>query len=199
MPCVLEQLRYSGMLQTIQIRQQGFPVRLKFAHFSERYRCLIPGQVPRVSVYLVSCLAMLCLYSYYSCSCMVHITEWSFYSLNSSFCNVTHMRLDVTIGQWIASHQCASFEAYFLNLLKCQPSNLCVLQGAPSKEICRAVLERRKAGSASRGSYQLGLTKIFLKEALEQGLEEERYQTLSHSVVTLQCYVRGYLARRRWV
>ncbi|XP_050694860.1 unconventional myosin-XV-like isoform X6 [Eriocheir sinensis] len=117
MPCVLEQLRYSGMLQTIHIRQQGFPVRLRFSHFAERYRCLIPGQVPR---------------------------------------------------------------------------------GAPSKEICRAVLERRKSGGASRGSYQLGLTKIFLKEALEQTLEEERYQTLSHSVVTLQRFVRGYLARRRF-
>lgn len=59
------------------------------------------------------------------------------------------------------------------------------------------MLERRKAGSASRGSYQLGLTKIFLKEALEQTLEEERYQTLSFAVVTLQRYVRGYLSRRR--
>ncbi|KAF2345080.1 Myosin head motor domain, partial [Trinorchestia longiramus] len=47
MPCVLEQLRYSGMLQTIQIRQQGFPVRLPFALFAYRYRCLVPGQVPR--------------------------------------------------------------------------------------------------------------------------------------------------------
>ncbi|KAG7164398.1 Unconventional myosin-XV-like 2 [Homarus americanus] len=47
MPCVLEQLRYSGMLETIKIRQQGFPVRLRFNHFADRYRCLVPGQVPR--------------------------------------------------------------------------------------------------------------------------------------------------------
>ncbi|XP_064096637.1 unconventional myosin-XV-like isoform X2 [Macrobrachium nipponense] len=115
MPCVLEQLRYSGMLETIKIRQQGFPVRMRFLRFAERYRCLVPGQVPR---------------------------------------------------------------------------------GAPSKEICRVVLDRVCRGS--RGAYQLGTTKIFLREALEQTLEEERYKMLSHSVVTLQRHVRGYLARRRF-
>ncbi|XP_042230048.1 unconventional myosin-XV-like [Homarus americanus] len=115
MPCVLEQLRYSGMLETIKIRQQGFPVRLRFNHFADRYRCLVPGQVPR---------------------------------------------------------------------------------GAPSKEICRVVLDSVSRGT--RGAFQLGTTKIFLREALEQILEQERYKRLSHSVVTLQRHVRGYLARRRY-
>ncbi|XP_071526723.1 unconventional myosin-XV isoform X1 [Panulirus ornatus] len=115
MPCVLEQLRYSGMLETIKIRQQGFPVRMRFSHFSERYRCLVPGQVPR---------------------------------------------------------------------------------GAPAKEICRVVLDCVSRGT--RGSFQLGTTKIFLREALEQTLEEERYKRLSHSVITLQRHVRGYLTRRKY-
>jgi myosin-15 len=38
MPVVLEQLRYAGMLDTIKIRQSGYPVRVKFQQFVDRYR-----------------------------------------------------------------------------------------------------------------------------------------------------------------
>ena len=33
---VMEQLRYSGMLETISIRRAGFPIRIKFANFVDR-------------------------------------------------------------------------------------------------------------------------------------------------------------------
>ena len=41
LPVVLEQLRYTGVLETIRIRKLGFPVRLRFDQFVERYRCLL--------------------------------------------------------------------------------------------------------------------------------------------------------------
>ncbi|WAQ96708.1 MYO15-like protein [Mya arenaria] len=41
---VLDQLRYTGMLETIRIRKMGFPVRVKFHHFIERYRCVLRGE-----------------------------------------------------------------------------------------------------------------------------------------------------------
>lgn len=47
MPVVLEQLRYNGMLETVKIRKFGYPVRIKYLAFAQRYRCLLDGMVPR--------------------------------------------------------------------------------------------------------------------------------------------------------
>ena len=38
---VLEQLCYTGMLETIRIRKLGYPVRYKFYQFIQKYRTLI--------------------------------------------------------------------------------------------------------------------------------------------------------------
>lgn len=59
MPCVLQQLRYLGMLDTIRIRQRGYPVRLRFQHFVERYRHMLKSPLPRGTPYRDLCRSVL--------------------------------------------------------------------------------------------------------------------------------------------
>uniref|UniRef100_A0A3P8PIU7 Myosin X, like 1 n=1 Tax=Astatotilapia calliptera TaxID=8154 RepID=A0A3P8PIU7_ASTCA len=43
---VLNQLRYSGMLETVKIRRAGFPVRRTFKDFFSRYKIILKEKVP---------------------------------------------------------------------------------------------------------------------------------------------------------
>ncbi|XP_044253727.1 unconventional myosin-XV [Tribolium madens] len=117
MPVVLEQLRYAGMLDTIKIRQSGYPVRMKFQQFVERYRYLLSGVLPR---------------------------------------------------------------------------------GAPYRDLCRAILEQMPSTGAEGPDYQLGATRVFLRENLQRQLEIKRSDCLRDSAVVIQKHIRGYLARKNY-
>ena len=114
MPVVLEQLRYSGMLETIRIRKMGYPVRKKYQAFVEHYRCLIRGRIQR---------------------------------------------------------------------------------GVPTKEIARYILDQ---DPRERDNWQLGSSKVFMRESLEQKLEKQRLDIHEVAVLKLQQHVRGHLARRQF-
>lgn len=49
------------------------------------------------------------------------------------------------------------------------------------------------------GDFQLGSTKVFLRENLERVLEHERATILRHAAVILQRNIRGFLARKHYV
>ncbi|XP_010635730.1 unconventional myosin-XV isoform X1 [Fukomys damarensis] len=59
---VMAQLRYSGVLETVRIRKEGFPVRLPFQMFIDRYRCLVAlkHDLPANGDMCVSVLNRLC-------------------------------------------------------------------------------------------------------------------------------------------
>ncbi|ALC48392.1 CG40155, partial [Drosophila busckii] len=116
MPCVLQQLRYLGMLDTIQIRQRGYPVRLRFQHFVERYRQLLGAPLTR---------------------------------------------------------------------------------GTPYRELCRLLLEQLPRTGVEGPDYQLGATRVFLREALHRALESARTERLRLAALHIQRHVRGMLVRRQ--
>ncbi|VDK42367.1 unnamed protein product [Anisakis simplex] len=60
-----------------------------------------------------------------------------------------------------------------------------------AKKICKTVL-------GGKADFQMGKTKVFLKDAQELFLEQERERMLTARVVTIQRAVRGWLQRRRF-
>uniref|UniRef100_A0A0K8SUT5 Unconventional myosin-XV n=1 Tax=Lygus hesperus TaxID=30085 RepID=A0A0K8SUT5_LYGHE len=112
MPTVLEQLRYCGMLETIKIRKLGYPVRMRFMEFAQRYRYLLKKRLP--------------------------------------------------------------------------------MRSTPAREMSGMMLQ------PYQGEYQIGASRVFLRESLERKLEHERHEILNKAAVTIQCAMRGHLARRQY-
>lgn len=61
-------------------------------------------------------------------------------------------------------------------------------------KICSAVL-----GKSGKSDYQLGHTKVFLKDAHDLYLEQERDRVLTRKILILQRSIRGWVYRRRFL
>lgn len=110
--CVLLQLRYTGMLETVRIRQSGYPVRLLYTEFVQQYRILLK-------------------------------------------------------------------------------------QGLKSgKSDIRAFLERLQLNT---DNYQMGKTKIFMRETEKVNLDLVLHEEILKRIVTLQRWVRVWFARRSYL
>ncbi|MBN3287811.1 MYO10 protein, partial [Polyodon spathula] len=110
---VLNQLRYSGMLETVRIRRAGFPVRRNFLDFYTRYKVLMKN---------------------------------------------------MTVPEDV-------------------------------KEKCRSLLHTYDSTSAE---WQLGKTKVFLRESLEHKLENQREVEVYKAAMIIQAHVMGYMARKQY-
>lgn len=67
-----------------------------------------------------------------------------------------------------------------------------------NRELCRVILSTCSPEAETNGDYQLGTTRVFLREWLERELERERARVVRAAAVMMQKTVRGYLARRRY-
>ncbi|RWS12698.1 myosin-VIIa-like protein 2 [Dinothrombium tinctorium] len=64
---------------------------------------------------------------------------------------------------------------------------------------CRVVTAKICAAVLGKADYQLGKTKVFLKDAHDLFLEQERDRVLTRNIVTLQRAIRGWYYRRRFL
>ncbi|XP_035377707.1 unconventional myosin-X [Electrophorus electricus] len=110
---VLNQLRYSGMLETVKIRRAGFPVRMTFRDFLSRYTVILREK-------------------------------------------------------------------------------------RQTGEESRKISELLTVYSTSRKHWQLGKTKVFLKEVLEQRLEQERDDVRRAAGMVIRAHILSYVARKHY-
>ncbi|XP_056152663.1 unconventional myosin-XV [Lampris incognitus] len=110
---VSAQLRHAGILEIIHIRKEGFPIRITYSYFMERYGVLLGQRSAQVS----------------------------------------------------------------------------------DREQTVTLLEML---GAEEGQYQLGITKVFLKELLYQRVEDKWSSTQTWAAVTIQRNIRGFICRRNF-
>ena len=88
-------------------------------------------------------------------------------------------------------HTFMEFTERYRHLINgCPPAHKVDCRQATSK-ICAAVL--------GKADYQLGRTKVFLKDAHDLYLEQERDRVLTRKILVLQRCIRGWYHRRRFL
>nr|XP_033965593.1 unconventional myosin-X isoform X1 [Pseudochaenichthys georgianus] len=110
---VLNQLRYSGMLETVKIRRAGFPVRRTFKDFDSRYKRILKNK----------------------------------------------------------------------------------MSSDDEKQSCSELLSHY---DKTKTEWQLGKSKVFLKEALEQRLEKEREEVRRRAGMVIRAHILSYVARKQY-
>lgn len=73
------------------------------------------------------------------------------------------------------------------------------IEPAHKQEDCRVTTRLICKEVLKNADYQLGDTKVFLKDAHDLFLEQERDKVLTKRIVTLQKYIRGWYYRKRFV
>ncbi|XP_058637959.1 LOW QUALITY PROTEIN: unconventional myosin-XV [Onychostoma macrolepis] len=112
---VATQLRYSGILDTIRIRKEGYPIRVPFHKFLNRYKALLGMKKP------------------------------------------------------------------------------------PPPDGDNCIIMLMKLCPINKGDYQVGVSKLFLKENVHQLLESKRDRMMHVAALTLQRYVRMYFVRKNFL
>ncbi|XP_016057170.1 PREDICTED: unconventional myosin-VIIb [Miniopterus natalensis] len=178
----LQQLRYSGMMETVRIRKSGFPLRYTFQQFSQRFGLLLPSaaRLPLRDKFrqMTLCIAERCLGT---------DKEWKMGKTKIFLKDSQDTLLEVQRSQ--------ALEKAAISIQR-------VLRGYKyRKEFLRqrraaVTLQAGWRGYSSRRSFKLILLGFERLQAIARShLLARQYQAMRQRMVQLQALCRGYLVR----
>ncbi|XP_064607942.1 unconventional myosin-IXAa-like isoform X2 [Liolophura sinensis] len=177
---VLRQLRYTGMLATVKIRQSGYNYRLSFDEFSQMYKILLPNGESSSQEDIKAFLEKRDLNkdNYQVGITKVFLREADKILLDEALHNAIMERV-VRIQRWMKTLlQQQRFQAIRVTVLETQ-------------RLARGYLARRRVEALKSAIIDI--------QCWVRGyLQRKKYAAIFESVVFIQRMVRGYIARKRY-
>ncbi|KAK8757260.1 hypothetical protein V5799_000035 [Amblyomma americanum] len=180
---ILQQLRYTGMLETVRIRQSGYSVRLPFEEFIQRYRVLLPRGLLSSRSDIRDYLLRINLdrNNYQMGKTKVFLRESEKLKLDELL-HLQILQRIITVQRYIRAWL--------------QRRHFRMLRAAVIKLQCHArgyLLRRRLA--LERAQHEAA---IVVQRSWRRYRDSRRVHLLHHSIVEFQAACRGYLFRRRF-
>ncbi|KAH8039651.1 hypothetical protein HPB51_008244 [Rhipicephalus microplus] len=182
---ILQQLRYTGMLETVRIRQSGYSVRLPFEEFIQRYRVLLPRGLISSRSDIRDFLLRINLdrnnYQMGKTKARVFLRESEKLKLDELL-HLQILQRIITVQRYIRAWL--------------QRRHFRMLRAAVIRLQCHArgfLLRRRLA--AERAQHEAA---IVVQRSWRRYRNTRRVHQLHHSMVPFQAACRGYLFRRRF-
>lgn len=186
----VQQLKACGVYETIRISNNGFPSRWLYRDFAKRYSVLIYGTKAYGLVISTS----------YELDTTLDTSATSDLTTNDDD------ELDTTNPGQVSTASCF---ARHLSLSDVRPVCEAICQIAYDETVYQHLrtkeeqdylnLLHQRHGKTSSAIYQFGKTKIFFRAGQVGYLERVRSQRIREYTITIQRFIRGWLARRSFV
>ncbi|VVC45493.1 Ubiquitin-related domain,Myosin head, motor domain,Rho GTPase-activating protein domain,P-loop [Cinara cedri] len=180
---VQRQLRYTGMLETVRIRQAGYNVRLSYEEFIQLYRILLPKGLNSNSQDVRNFLQTLNLDrdNYQIGESKVFLRECE------------KLKLDYRLHQQIMA-SIVTIQRWFRTLLQRRQYLRITWATETLQSWWRMILAQRLVNKMRMDESAA----IYIQSAWRKHRVSNWYKNLRRSVITLQAHSRGYLARKKF-
>ncbi|XP_040846605.1 unconventional myosin-IXb isoform X2 [Ochotona curzoniae] len=174
---VLQQLRYTGMLETVRIRRSGYSAKYTFQDFTEQFQVLLPKDAQPCREVISALLEKMAVdkRSYQIGKTKIFLKETQRQALQETLHREVVRRI-LFLQSWF---RMALERRHFLQLRRAAVT----IQACWRSYRVRRALERQQAA-------------IFLQAAWRGFRQRTAYRRQRHSVIRLQSLCRGHLQRR---